>query len=81
MGVKDCRFLREKREGGIVSKVFGNSDYVGVLQELKKNWRSEEERGQCEVAEEGEDRLEVIFTLWIFLGIWRWILRSRKIYA
>lgn len=57
-------------EGGIVLKVFGNSDYVGALQELKKNWRSER-RGQCEVAEEGEDRLEVIFTLWFFLGIWK----------
>lgn len=63
--------MSEKRKGGIVLKVFGNSDYVGALQELKKNWRSEEERGQCEVAEEGEDRLEVIFTLWIFLGIWK----------
>lgn len=41
MGVRDFRFLSEKREGGIVLKVFGNSDYVGALQELKKNWRSE----------------------------------------
>lgn len=27
--------------------------------------------GQCEVAEGGEDRLEVIFTLGFFLGIWK----------
>lgn len=52
--------------GGIVLKVFGNSDYVGALQELKKNWRSEE-GGQCEVAEEGG----LIFTLRFFLGIWK----------
>lgn len=43
MGVREFKmFEREKGAGGhIVLKVFGNSDYVGVLQELKKNWRSE----------------------------------------
>lgn len=66
--------MRKGAGGHIVLKVFGNSDYVGVLQELKEKLRSEEETGQCEVAEEGEDRLELIFTLWFFLGIWRWIL-------
>lgn len=53
--------MSEKRDGGIVLRMFGNIEYVGALQELKKNWRSEG-GGQCEVAEEGEDRPEVIFT-------------------